>query len=95
MQRAGGWLTAEDLASLPEPPVLPALSVSYRGWDVFTLPPPAAGWVVLLALNVLEQAPEGEGALHLRTLPGSTHFSVVDRSGLAVAVTQSGMVRES
>ena len=63
MEQAGGWLTAEDLASLPDPQVLPALAGTYRGWDVFTLPPPAAGWVVLLALNILEQAPVGELAL--------------------------------
>ncbi len=63
MGRAKGWLSAGDLANLGEPPVLPALGGTYRDWDVFTLPPPAAGWVVLLALNILEQAPEGELAV--------------------------------
>jgi gamma-glutamyltranspeptidase/glutathione hydrolase len=60
VQDRGGWLTLEDLQQTGEPPVLPALSGTYRRWQVHTLPPPAAGWVVLLALNLLEQAPEGE-----------------------------------
>ena len=54
-----GWITLKDLNELPEPTVLPALKGTYRKWDVHTLPPPAAGWVVLMALNILEQAPQG------------------------------------
>jgi gamma-glutamyltranspeptidase/glutathione hydrolase len=50
----GGWITAGDLAAFPEPAILPALSGSYRGHAVYTLPPPFAGWVVLQALNILE-----------------------------------------
>ncbi len=56
----GGWITAEDLGGVPEPPVVAALRGTYRGFDVHTLPPPASGWVVLLALNLLELAPAGE-----------------------------------
>lgn len=59
MRRNGGWIRLEDLATLPEPAVLPALHGTYRGYDVYTLPPPAGGWVVLLGLNVLEHAPPG------------------------------------
>ena len=44
MAANGGWITEEDLAAVPEPPVLPALAGSYRGWNVHTLPPPAAGY---------------------------------------------------
>jgi gamma-glutamyltranspeptidase/glutathione hydrolase len=54
MARYGGWITAEDLAATPDPEVVPALHTTYRGYDVYTLPPPAGGWVVLLALNILE-----------------------------------------
>jgi gamma-glutamyltranspeptidase/glutathione hydrolase len=36
---------------------VPALQGSYRGHAVVTLPPPFGGWVVLQALNVLENFP--------------------------------------
>jgi gamma-glutamyltranspeptidase/glutathione hydrolase len=58
MQANGGWISAQDLAQFPEPAIVPALSGSYRGHDVYTLPPPFAGWVVLQALNILELADE-------------------------------------
>ncbi|MCK5942935.1 MAG: gamma-glutamyltransferase, partial [Planctomycetes bacterium] len=60
MAANGGWITYDDLANFPAPKVIPALEGSYRGYTVHTLPPPAAGWVVLLALNMLEQAPLDE-----------------------------------
>ena len=148
MAANGGWITARDLAEFPEPAILPALEGSYRGYRVYTLPPPFGGWVVLQILNVLEQsdtrelagddaerrlllldalriahgsrrqqpvadyldyrediekriskgearrllsgyrselAPDGHGESDGET----THFSVVDGDGLAVAVTQS------
>lgn len=139
MQANGGWITTKDLAEFPEPAILPALSGSYRGNEVLTLPPPFGGWVVLQILNLLEQSDPAELAsddaerrLHLldamRIAHGSrrqpvadyvnyqsdiesriskqeakhllalyneetggetTHFSVVDGDGMAVAVTQS------
>ena len=135
----GGWVTGEDLARVPEPRVVNALKGSYRGWEVYTLPPPAGGWVVLLALNLLEQAPAGDLsrmgpkrlvwltealrhahrqrlryavatprdfdaiAHHLEKRKArrvarafgmtgtgeTTHFSVADRDGMTVGVTQS------
>ena len=57
MKARGGLLTAEDLATFPDPAVVPALHGTYRGHDVYTLPPPAGGWVLLLGLNILEQVP--------------------------------------
>ncbi|MDX1379662.1 MAG: gamma-glutamyltransferase, partial [Xanthomonadales bacterium] len=57
MAAHGGWITAEDLARFPEPPVVPALAADYRGARVETLPPPFGGWVMLQALKVLEQGP--------------------------------------
>ncbi len=56
----GGWITSEDLTEVPEPRIVASLQGTYRGWEVSTLPPPAGGWVVLLALNLLERAPAGE-----------------------------------
>lgn len=137
MTANGGWITYEDLAGVPEPVVMAPVHARYRGWDVYTLPPPAGGYVVLMALGALERAPQRhlseEGAQRsrwlLRALRGAhadrrehpvhnlaapheevgqrlapsytrrllqrprggetTHFSVVDGDGMAVAVTQS------
>jgi gamma-glutamyltranspeptidase/glutathione hydrolase len=152
MAANGGWITARDLAEFPEPAILPALEGSYRGYQVFTLPPPFGGWVVLQILNVLElddssqlDADDAERRLLLlealrighgsrrqrpiadyrhyqdevasniskdearrllneqraqHGIPGfnepggetggeTTHFSVIDGDGMAVAVTQS------
>ncbi len=54
MAANGGWLSLEDLQQLPQPAELDPLKGSYRGWDVYTLPPPGGGWVVLQILNLLE-----------------------------------------
>lgn len=56
----GGWLTLDDLRQMADPPVLQPVRGAYRGWDIYSLPPPASGWVVLMALNILEEAPEGD-----------------------------------
>jgi gamma-glutamyltranspeptidase/glutathione hydrolase len=52
----GGWITLDDLQSFPEPGIVPAISATYKSYDIETLPPPFAGWVVLQILNVLEQS---------------------------------------
>ncbi len=57
MQSNGGWIAAADLAEFPEPRIVAPLKRNYRGWDVYTLPPPFGGWVVLQALEILEKAP--------------------------------------
>jgi gamma-glutamyltranspeptidase/glutathione hydrolase len=54
MRENGGWIRYEDLADFPEPDIVPAITGSYRGHDVETLPPPFGGWVVLQILNLLE-----------------------------------------
>lgn len=140
MAANGGWVTADDLAKLPPPFEQPAVHGTYRGWDVYTLQPPASGWVVLQILKVLElSAPaaiapgaatrpdlivealdightssrnhpvndllnparevaertSAETAARLRAAPRprnpgeTTHFSIVDAEGRAVAVTTS------
>ncbi len=54
MSNRDGLVSNRDLAVLPEPSVVPALKGTYRGWDVWTLPPPYGGWALLHALSVLD-----------------------------------------
>lgn len=63
MKANKGWITLKDLNEFPQPKVVAPLQDKYRGYDVYTLPPPTGGWVVLLALNILERAPKGSLAL--------------------------------
>jgi gamma-glutamyltranspeptidase/glutathione hydrolase len=53
MRRIGGYLRKRDLAAHKSEWVEP-LSVSYRGYDVFELPPNSQGIAVLQLLNILE-----------------------------------------
>jgi gamma-glutamyltranspeptidase/glutathione hydrolase len=57
MAAHGGWITYEDLAGLPAPREQTALHSTYRGTDLYSLPPPCGGWVVLQILNLLERHP--------------------------------------
>jgi gamma-glutamyltranspeptidase/glutathione hydrolase len=57
MEANGGWITLDDLAGIGDPVELPALSGSYRDFDVASLPPPGGGWVVIAMLNLLERFP--------------------------------------
>ena len=57
MSENNGWISLQDLNNFPEPRILPALRTHYRNHTVFTSTPPCGGWVVLLALNLLEQMP--------------------------------------
>jgi gamma-glutamyltranspeptidase/glutathione hydrolase len=63
MAANGGWITFDDLAGLPEPQAQEALHSTYRGYDIFTVAPPASGWVVQQILNLLElSSPESLAA---------------------------------
>ncbi|MCC5996094.1 MAG: gamma-glutamyltransferase [Oceanicaulis sp.] len=53
MRRIGGWLNAEDLAAHRSDWIEP-LSVNYRGYDVWELPPQGQGIAALQMLNILE-----------------------------------------
>lgn len=53
MQASGGFLTYEDLASHTSEWVDP-LSVNYRGYDVWELPPNGQGIAALQILNIIE-----------------------------------------
>ncbi len=52
-KQTGGYLTADDFARHTSAWVEP-ISVNYRGYDVWEIPPNTQGLAVLLALNLLE-----------------------------------------
>ena len=57
VRNAGGVLALKDLQDI-RPRVVKALHSTYRGYDVFTMPPPSSGGMVLLEmLHVLEELP--------------------------------------
>jgi len=59
----GGVMTADDLASFSSEWVEP-ISVDYRGWRVFELPPNGQGMAALEMLNLMEtMPPDPEGPL--------------------------------
>ncbi len=66
MRANGGWITREDLESLPEPRELAPLQGTFRNAEILTLPPPGGGWVALQILNLLELSSPSELA------PGSS-----------------------
>lgn len=53
MQKAGGYLRSGDLAGYSPEWVAP-LRASYRGYDVWELPPNGQGMIALMALNILD-----------------------------------------
>jgi gamma-glutamyltranspeptidase/glutathione hydrolase len=67
MAASGGWITLADLARVTAPREHAALRSTYRGYDIATVGLPASGWVVLQALNVLEQSAPADLALQRST----------------------------
>lgn len=55
-KREGGAMTAEDLADYSSEWVEP-LSIEYRGWSVYELPPNGQGIAALEMLNLMQQFP--------------------------------------
>jgi gamma-glutamyltranspeptidase / glutathione hydrolase len=67
----GGTMTADDLADYSAEWVEP-ISVTYRGWSIYELPPNGDGMAALEMLNIMEQSnadpagPLSQGELHTR-----------------------------
>ncbi len=55
MVKNDGWITLNDLIGLQDPKVQKPIKGSYRDYEIFTMPPPGGGWVIIQALNILEQ----------------------------------------
>jgi gamma-glutamyltranspeptidase / glutathione hydrolase len=55
-QSLGGTMTAEDLSSFSAEFVEP-ISIDYRGWRVYELPPNGQGMAALEMLNIMETSP--------------------------------------
>ena len=53
VQAEGGYLSGRDLADF-EPEWVEPVSTSYRGYEVYTPPPPSSGFQILQTLNMLE-----------------------------------------
>jgi gamma-glutamyltranspeptidase/glutathione hydrolase len=61
--RHGGTMSAADLADFTAEWVDP-ISTTYRGWQVYELPPNTQGIAALMMLNLMERFPLGELGLH-------------------------------
>ncbi|MCL2528140.1 MAG: gamma-glutamyltransferase family protein [Defluviitaleaceae bacterium] len=61
--KTGGYLQESDLAAF-NPQWVDPISVNYRGYDVWEIPPNGQGLVALIALNILKGYPIGEAAQH-------------------------------
>ena len=55
-EHLGGTMTAQDLASY-SPEWVEPLSIDYRGWRVYELPPNGQGMAALEMLNIMETSP--------------------------------------
>jgi gamma-glutamyltranspeptidase / glutathione hydrolase len=83
MRDRGGFLTREDLAAHRSEQVAP-VSTSYRGYDVWELPPNGQGIAVLQMLNMLEAFELGRlefaSARHLHLLIEAKKLAFEDRA---------------
>jgi gamma-glutamyltranspeptidase / glutathione hydrolase len=59
----GGTMTAADLTEF-DPEWVAPMSTTYRGWDVYELPPNTQGIAALMMLDIMEQFPLGNYGLH-------------------------------
>ena len=83
MKKRGGLLTAADLAA-NRPDWITPISTSYRGYEVFELPPNTQGIVALEMLNILEgfdvKALGHNSAAYLHLLVEAKRIAFADRA---------------
>ena len=72
LQKRGSWLTARDFAEHRSDWVEP-ISTSYRGYDVYEMPPNTQGFVALEMLNILEGFDLGLARSQHARVPPSAH----------------------
>jgi len=65
MTRNDGLITEKDLADYKVPVERDALAVTYRDYQVVSVPPPGGGLQVLLGLKILEQFPSEDLTLQI------------------------------
>jgi len=63
VQKHDGFLTVEDLAAF-QPEWVQPISVNYRGYDVWEIPPNGQGIVALIALNIMKGFQFGTNDIH-------------------------------
>jgi gamma-glutamyltranspeptidase / glutathione hydrolase len=80
MAKHGGFITMEDLAAQHSDWVEP-ISITYRGYTVYELPPNGQGLTVLLALNILE----GFDLAALKQQPDAYYHTLIETTKLAFA----------
>ncbi|MEO0340992.1 MAG: gamma-glutamyltransferase [Bacteroidota bacterium] len=84
MKKHGGLITEEDLAAY-EPTEQPPIKGSYRGYDVYGMPPPSSGGVAVVEmLNILEgynlEKIGHNSALYLHLLTEAMRTAFADRA---------------
>jgi len=79
-EKTGGYLRGGDLAAF-NPQWVDPISVNYRGYDVWELPPNGQGLVALIALNILKGYPINEAMTALRGVQcGDQHINCSSHS---------------
>ncbi|QNO14230.1 gamma-glutamyltransferase [Alkalicella caledoniensis] len=76
-----GLISSTDLSQIPQPVEREVLTSTYRDFEVHTFPPPGAGRVLVLLLNILENFPSE--VLDPEDPVGATIFALAFRLALA------------
>ena len=83
IQQQGGFLSEKDLADHTDTWVTP-ISVNYRGYEVYELPPNGQGTAALQMLNILEEYELSEmdhrGAEYIHLLTEAKKLAFEDRA---------------
>lgn len=104
MQAQGGLITQADLAKY-QPVIRPPLQGNYRGYEVYSMPPPSSGGIHLIQLlNILEGFPlrrwGHNTAQTIHTMAESMKLAYADRSQFLgdtdfVSVPIAGLISKS